>query len=103
MDTLPKGINEWLMVMRIRLSGDRHATIIGAHAPTMTYPDEEKERFYENLKTIIRKIARHDKLILLGDVNARIGSDHTARETVIRDSHCSMTVLEMRTRMGPSV
>ena len=83
MDTLPKGINERRMVMRIRLSGDRHATIISAYASTMTYPDEEKERFYENLKTIIRKTARHDKLILLGDFNARVGSDLTAWERVI--------------------
>ena len=83
MDTSPKGINERLMVMRIRLSGDRHATIISAYAPTMTYPGEEKERFYENLKTIISKIAPHDKLILLGDFNARVGSDLTAWERVI--------------------
>ena len=49
----------------------------------MTYPDEEKERFYENLKTIIRKTARHVKLILLGDFNARVGSDLSAWERVI--------------------
>jgi len=35
-----------ILIMRIRLSGCRHATIIIAHAPTMTYPDEEKEKFY---------------------------------------------------------
>ena len=85
MDTLPKGIKERLVVMRIRLSDDRHATIISAYVPTMTYPDEEKEScFYEHLKTIIRKTARHDKLILLGDFNARVGSDLTAWERVIR-------------------
>ena len=85
MDTLPKGINERLVVMCIRLSDDRHATIISAYVPTMTYPDEEKESFfYEHLKTIIRKTARHDKLILLGDFNARVGSDLTAWERVIR-------------------
>ena len=71
------------MVMRIRLSGNRHATIISAYVPTMTYPDEERERFYENMKTIIRKTARHDKLTLLGDFNAHAGSDLTAWERVI--------------------
>ena len=82
-DTLLKGINERVMVIRIRLSGDRHATIISAYAPTMTYPDEEKGRLYENLKAIIRKTARHDKLILLGDFNARVRSDLIAWERFI--------------------
>ena len=71
------------MVIRTRLSGDRHATITSAYAPTMTYSDEEKERLYENLKTIIRKTARHDKLILLGDFNARVRSDLIAWERFI--------------------
>ena len=84
MDTLLKGINERVMVIRFRLSGDRHATIISVYAPTMTYPDEEKERLYEHLKTIIRKTARHDKLILLGGFNARVGSDLSAWERVFR-------------------
>ena len=82
-DTLLKGINERVMVIRIRLSGDRHATIISAYEPTMTYPDEEKGRLYENLKAIIRKTARHDKLILLGDFNARVRSDLIAWERFI--------------------
>ena len=51
--------------------------------PTMTYQDEEKDSFYENFKTIIRKTARHNKLIILGDFNARVGSDLTAWERVI--------------------
>ena len=83
MDTLLKGINERVMVIRIGLSGDRHTIIMSAYAPTMTYPDEEKERLYEHLKTIIRKTARHDKLILLGDFNARVRSDLTAWERFI--------------------
>ena len=63
--------------------GNLVTTIISAYLPTMTYPDEEKERFYENLKTIIRKTAHHDKLILLGGFNARVGSDLTTWERVI--------------------
>ena len=35
---LPKGINDRLMTLRLPLSGKRHATIIGAYAPTMTNP-----------------------------------------------------------------
>ena len=65
-DTPPKGISERLMTMRIRLSGNNYATIVRAYAPTMTYPDEEKERFDESLKATIGRVTRRDKLIVFG-------------------------------------
>ena len=82
-DTPPKGISERLMTMRIRLSGKNYATVVSAYAPTMTYPDEEKERFYESLKATIGRVPRSDKLIVLGDFNARVGRDHETWERVI--------------------
>ena len=82
-DKLPKGVNERLVTMRIRLSGKNYATIVSAYAPTMTYPDEEKENFYESLKTTIGRVPRSDKLIVLGDFNARVGRDHETWERVI--------------------
>ena len=42
---LPKGINDRLMMLRLPLSGKRHATIVSAYAPTMTNPDEVKDKF----------------------------------------------------------
>ena len=55
-------------------------TIVSAYAPTMTYPDEEKERFPESLKATIGRVPRSDKLIVLGDFNARVGRNHETRE-----------------------
>ncbi len=75
-ETPPKGISERIMTMRIRLSGKNYATIVRAYTPTMTYPDEEKERFYESLKATIGRVPRSDKLIVLGDFNARVGQNH---------------------------
>ena len=49
----------------------------------MTYPDEEKEGFYESLKATIDRVPRSDKLIVLGDFNARVGRDHETWERVI--------------------
>ena len=82
-DTPPKSINERLMTTRIRLSGKNYATIVSAYAPTMTYPDEERERFYESLEVTIGRVPTSDKLIVLGDFNARVGRDHETRERVI--------------------
>ena len=36
----PIGINDRLMTLRFPLSGNKHATIVSAFAPTMTNPDE---------------------------------------------------------------
>src|SRR5579871_1928198 len=50
----PKGINDRLMVVRLPLKEKRHATIISAYAPTMTNPEDVKEKFYEDLGSIIQ-------------------------------------------------
>ena len=81
---LPNGINDRrLMTLRLPLSGKRHATIVSAYAPTMTNPDEVKDKFYDDLDSVISAAPRTDKLILLGDFNARVGTDHQTWEGVI--------------------
>ena len=79
----PKSINNRLMTLRLLLSGKRHATIVSAYAPTMTNPDEVKDKFYNDLDSVISATPRTDKLILLGDFNARVGTDHQTWEGVI--------------------
>ena len=71
------------MTLRLPLSGKRHATIVSAYAPTMTNPDEVKDKFYDDLDSVISAAPRTDKLILLGDFNARVGTDHQTWEGVI--------------------
>ena len=79
---LPKGINDRLMMLILPLSGKRHATIVSAYAPTMTNPDEVKDKFYDDLDSVISAAPRTDKLILLGDFNARVCTDHQTWEGV---------------------
>ena len=62
--------------MRLPLSKDNFATIISVSAPTMTNPDENKEAFYNQLASVLSGIPRTDKLLLIGDFNARIGKDN---------------------------
>ena len=47
--SLPVGINERLMKLRLPLIKSRHLTIISAYVPTLTNSDETKEKFYEDL------------------------------------------------------
>ena len=71
------------MMLRLPLSCKRHATFVSAYAPTMTNPDEVKSKFYDDLDSVISAAPRTDKLILLGDFNARVGTDHQTWEGVI--------------------
>ena len=50
---LPKGINDCLMTLRLRLSGNKYATIVSAYAPTMTNPVKVKDKFYNDLDDVI--------------------------------------------------
>lgn len=41
----------------------------------MENPDDTKENFYSSLRTAIRKILPGDKLVLISDFIARVGTD----------------------------
>ena len=71
------------MTLRLPLSGNKQATIVSAYEPKMTNPDEVKDKFYDDLYNTISSTPRTDKLILLGDFNARVGTDHQTSEGVI--------------------
>ena len=70
LESLPKGIDDRLMVMRMPLQGKAYLSLISVYAPTMAYPQEQKEAFYEKLSAAVRSVPKDDKLLLLGDFNA---------------------------------
>nr|VZI28997.1 unnamed protein product [Spirometra erinaceieuropaei] len=76
--SLPQGINDRLMGLCLPLLGGKFATLISAYAPTMTNPDAVRDKFYEDLHALLATVSKADKLIVLGDFNARVGTDHTA-------------------------
>ena len=77
---IPLGVWEGLRFVIVALPGLFSylfdATIVSAYASTMTNPDEVKDKFYDDLDSVISTAPRTDKLILLGDFNARVGTDH---------------------------
>jgi len=64
------------MSWRIPLTNSRYATLISAYAPTLDAEEESKDRFYSQLHTLFQSIPHDDKIILLGDFNARVGRNH---------------------------
>nr|VZI08239.1 unnamed protein product [Spirometra erinaceieuropaei] len=81
---LPQGINDRLMSLCLPLRrGAKFATVISAYAPPMTNPDAVRDKFYEDLHALLATVSKADKLIVLGDFNARVGTDHTAWRGVL--------------------
>nr|VZI11781.1 unnamed protein product [Spirometra erinaceieuropaei] len=81
--SLPQDINDRLMSLRLPLWGVKSATIISAYAPTMTNPDVVRDKFYEDLHALLATVPKADKLIVLGDFNSGVGTDHTAWRGVL--------------------
>lgn len=79
----PKAISERLMTVRIPITRDRHLTLISVYAPTMTSTDDDKAAFYTQLDRTIQAVPANDKLVVLGDFNARVGKDHRLWEGII--------------------
>ncbi|VDM01541.1 unnamed protein product, partial [Schistocephalus solidus] len=49
----------------------------------MTSSHAAKDKFYEDLHALLATVLNEDKLIVLGDFNARVGTDHAAWQGVL--------------------
>lgn len=67
-------ISSRLMVLRLK-GNHRNISVISAYAPTNDKCIEEKENFYQQLQEALNTLPRRDLLVILGDFNAKIGSN----------------------------
>ena len=52
-------------------------TVIQVYAPTNNAEEAEVERFYEDLKDLLELTPKKDVLFIIGDWNAKVGSQET--------------------------
>ncbi|BHF57147.1 hypothetical protein SprV_0100008800 [Sparganum proliferum] len=71
------------MSLCLPIRGDKFATIVSVYAPPITSPSEARNKFYEDLHALLAFVPKADKLIVLGDFNARVGTDHAAGRGVL--------------------
>ncbi|BHF73877.1 hypothetical protein SprV_0401696100 [Sparganum proliferum] len=58
--------------------GGKFATIVSVYAPLITKPEVARIKFYKDLHGIPASMPKADKLIALGDFNARVGTEQAA-------------------------
>ena len=56
-------------------------TVIQVYAPTSNAEEAEVEQFYEDLQDLVELTPKKDVLFILGDWNAKVGSQETAGVT----------------------
>ena len=56
-------------------------TVIQVYAPTSKAEEAEAERFYEDLQDLIELTPKKDVLFIIGDWNAKVGSQETPGAT----------------------
>ena len=80
-------INERLITARFN---GRYAktSIIVCYAPTNDAEVEQKDTFYQKLQKAIDKIPTHDVLLIIGDLNAKVGSLNEGREKTMGKHGC---------------
>ena len=61
----------------------KNTTIIQVYAPTNETTDDEKDEFYEQLQRTFDTCNRHDIVIVMGDLNAKVGDDNKDVEGIM--------------------
>ena len=65
-------------MISVHLKGKQfNITVIQAYAPTSNVEEAEVERFYEGLQDLLELTPKKDVLFIIGDWNAKVGSQET--------------------------
>ena len=69
-------------MISVRLQGKPfNITVIQVYVPTSNAEETEVERFYEDLQDLLEQTAKKDVLFIIGDWNAKVGSQETPGTT----------------------
>ena len=65
-------------MISVRFQGKRfNITVIQVYAPTSNAEEAEVERYYQDLQDLLELTPKEDVLLIIGDWNAKVGSQET--------------------------
>ncbi|XP_061176934.1 craniofacial development protein 2-like [Saccostrea echinata] len=65
-------------------------TVVVCYSPTEDKDEEEKDSFYEELQRAIEETPVHDVLLILGDLNAKVGTNNEGKESIMGKYGCGV-------------
>jgi exonuclease III len=72
-------ISETIILARFKTK-IRNLTIIQCYAPTEMTEKNKKEEFYQQLSETIATVTKRDVIVVMGDINAKVGSNNEGME-----------------------
>ena len=78
LENLPSGNFDRIMSMRLPLEKKKYVTLLSVCAPTLQAEPAVKNNFYSEPRSLLQSIPANDKIVVLGDFNARVGQDAAA-------------------------
>ena len=73
LQNLPVGHLDRIMSLRLPIQDNTFATVLSVYAPTLQAETGVKEAFYRDVHNLLQQVDSKDKLLILGDFNARVG------------------------------
>ena len=70
---LPIGQSDRIMSLRLPIQDNKFATVLSVYAPTLQTETGVKETFFLDLHNLLQQVDSKDKLLILGDFNAKAG------------------------------
>lgn len=83
----PASISERLMTVCTPLVGCWHASHLSTYTPPLPTENKENYRFYQLLDDASNQISRNDKITLIGNCNARVGSNIKIWHELVGEHH----------------
>ena len=80
----PTGITDRLMKLSVPLACGQCLSVLSVYSPTMESTEESIMSFYETPRSTIAAVPTEEKLIVLGDFNARVGQEHDVWDAIRR-------------------
>ena len=75
LQNLPDGYSDRLVSRNLPFQDNKFASALSVYAPTLQAEIRLMEVFYRDLHNLLQQVDSKDKLLIIGDFNARVGRD----------------------------